>query len=452
MPALRPGALISDIKMTKYLHIAVIVFALSGNLFAQQKPAPTPDPTRYDLTPADEEFLEDLSRRSFLFFWEQSDPQTGLSLDRSPADGSDLAEKHPSRDVASSASTGFALAAYCIAAERGWESRDKLKDRTRRTLDFFANRARHKNGWYYHWMDRRTGERRWRSEISSIDTALLLGGVLTARQCFKDDAEIVRLATRIYERIDFPWMLDNHPSLLSHGWRPENGFIPHRWTDYSENAILYLLAIGAPTQPIAPESWYAFRRDVVDYAGYRYQSARAPIFIHQYSQAFFDFRGKRERRPGFNVDYHENSVRATRAHRACNLSLSAKFPGYTENVWGISAMDAQRGYVVWNCPPAEDAIDGTVAPYVAAASLMFAPDIALPALREMKNRFGEKIYKKYGFADGFNPTTGWVAPHVIGIDVGIQLIGIENFRSGAVWRWFMANEAAQNGLRRAKIQ
>lgn len=437
-------------ELRRSILILLIACLLTAAAAAQDTPAARAGETV--ASGADEEFLEDLSRRSFLYFWEQSDASTGLTLDRSPADGTPLADAHPSRNVASSAATGFALVSYCIAAERNWAPRADLIERTRRTLDFFANRARHKKGWFYHWMDRESGERRWQSEISSIDTALLLGGVLTVRRCFAADAEIERLARTIYERVDFPWMLDNDPFLFSHGWRPENGFIKYRWNDYSENAILYLLAIGSPTHPVDPRAWYAWRREWVEYAGYRYLSARAPIFIHQYSQAFFDFRGKRERQKGFSVDYHENSARATRAHRACNLNLRGKFPGYTENVWGISAMDSVKGYVVWNCPPPDAAVDGTVAPYVAAASLMFAPDIALPALREMKARYGERIYRKYGFVDAFNPNTDWVNRDVIGIDAGIQLLGIENFRSGNVWRWFMQNDAARQALVRAKIR
>jgi hypothetical protein len=404
------------------------------------------------LTSADDDLLEDLSHRSFLFFWEQSDPQIGLTLDRSKADGTTLPTNHPSYNIASSASTGFALTSYCIAAERNWLERDQLLTRTRRTLNFLANQALHKNGWFYHWMHRPTGERRWNSEISSIDTALLLGGVLTVRQCFADDAEIAKLAKTIYERVDFHWMLNGDPYLLSHGWRPETGFITHRWTDYSENSILYLLAIGSPTKPINWRSWYRWKREWINFAGYRYLSARAPIFVHQYSQAWFDFRNKRERLNGFSVDYYENSVKATRAHKACNLSLSKRFAGYTENVWGISAMDAVQGYVVWNCPPADAAIDGTVAPYVAAASMMFAPEIAMPALNEMKTRFGAAVYKKYGFVDAFNPNSKWVDSEVIGIDVGIQLLGIENYRSQKIWQWFMQNNDAQIGLIRAKIK
>ena len=185
------------------------------------------------LSAGDEAFLEDMSRRAFRFFREQADPATGLVRDRARTDNSPLDENH--RDVASIAATGFGLTALCVAAERRWIAPTEARERVRATLRFFATRATHEHGWFYHWMDARTGERRWQSEISSIDTALLLAGVLTVRQKFRADPEIVRLATHIYERVDFPWMLNRHPTLLSHGWRPETGFIKYRWNAYSEH-------------------------------------------------------------------------------------------------------------------------------------------------------------------------------------------------------------------------
>lgn len=439
-------------KFSKIINLPIVFstfFVVQTFVFAQTKSAA--EFNKVIISKEDDAFLEDLSKRSFLYFWENSDAKTGLSLDRARTDGSGLPKNHPSYNIASSASTGFALTSLCIAADRKWISADEAKTRVRYTLDYYANRTFHKNGWFYHWLDKETGERRWNSEISSIDTALLLGGVLTVRQCFADDKEIVKLATQIYERIDFKWMLNNSKGILSHGWKPETGFLKSVWGDYSENSILYLLAIGSPTKPIPWKSWYAWKRQWVDYAGYRYLSAKIPICMHQYSQAWLDFRNKKERQKGFNVDYHQNSVIATKAHKACNLSLSKKFPGYSENVWGISAMDSSKGYVVWDCPPAAPEIDGTVAPYVAAASLMFTPEIALPALKEMKAKYGDKIYGRYGFTDAFNPNTGWIDSEVIGIDVGIQLLGIENFRTGNVWKWFMQNKEAKNALKLAKI-
>ena len=394
----------------------------------------------------DEAFLEDLSRRTFLYFWEQSDPRTGLVLDRARTTGERHAASHPSHNIASSGATGFGLTALSIAAERGWIKEGEARERVRATLDFFARRASHKNGWFYHWMDLETGERRWQSEISSIDTALFLAGVLTARQRFRADREIVRLATQIYERVDFKWMQGEGSLLLSHGWRPETGFLKPLWDTYSEQTILYLLAIGSPTHPISPQAWRMWRRNWITYAGYTYISGAPPLFIHQYSHAWVDYRNRREK-DGPRINYFENSVKATRAHRAFCIDLGREFPAYSENIWGITASDSAKGYVAWGGPPRDPAIDGTVVPCAPAGSLMFTPDIALAALVEMREKYGERIYGHYGFADAFNPNTGWVGPDCIGIDLGITLLSAENMRSGNVWSWFMRNPEIPRAMR-----
>ncbi len=395
------------------------------------------------LTTQEQAFLEDMSRRTFRFFWEQADTTTGLVRDRARTDGAPHDERH--RNVASIAATGFGLTALSIAAERGWLApHEEARERVRTTLRFFALRAPHEHGWFYHWMDTATGERRWQSEVSSIDTALLLAGVLTARQKFGADREIVRLATAIYERVDFPWMLNGHPTLLSHGWRPETGFIKYRWDAYSEHLILYLLAIGSPTHPITPRAWFAWRRERITYAGYTYITG-GPLFIHQYSHAWVDFRDRRESRYPF-TNYFTNSVNATRAHRAFCLALAGEFPGYTANVWGITASDSAKGYVAWGGPPRDAAIDGTVVPSAAGGSLMLTPDISLPALRAMHEKYGADIYGQYGFADAFNPNTGWIGPDVIGINQGVMLLGAENLRSANVWHWFMRNPEIPRAL------
>jgi hypothetical protein len=389
------------------------------------------------LSAKDEVFLEDLERRQFRYFWEQADPGTGLVADRARTDGAPLDENH--QGVASIAATGFGLTAICIGAERQWINRDEAKERVRATLRFFSTRAEQFHGWFYHWLDARTGVRRWDSEVSSIDTALLLAGVLTARQKFRDDEEVVRLATAIYERTDFKWMLNNHPTLLSHGWKPESGFLKSRWDTYSEDTILYILAIGSPTHPISPRSWYAFRRERMAFAGYKYVAARGvPLFMHQYAHAWIDYRHRREQR-GSHTDYFANSINATRAHRAFCISLASEFPGYGPDIWGITASDSEKGYLAWGGPPRDPAIDGTVVPSAAGGSLMFTPDISLPALRAMQAKFGAKIYSKFGFVDAFNPNGEWVDSDVIGIDVGITLLSAENLRTGKVWTWFMRN-------------
>ncbi|MDT4955219.1 MAG: hypothetical protein QOJ02_3357 [Acidobacteriota bacterium] len=392
---------------------------------------------QHSLSARDEAFLEDMERRLFRYFWEQGDPNTGLVLDRARTDGSPLDENH--RDVASIASTGFGLTALCIAAERRWINPLEAKERVRATLRFFAERAEQFHGWFYHWLDAKTGQRRWNSEVSSIDTALLLAGVLSARQKFRDDAEIVRLASKIYERVDFAWMLNGHALLLSHGWKPESGFLKPRWDTYSEDTILYMLAIASPFHAISPRSWYAFRRERMNYAGYTYVTTKGvPLFMHQYSHAWIDYRHRREQR-GFRTDYFVNSTNATRAHRAFCISLAQEFPAYGPLMWGITASDSIKGYLAWGGPPRDPAIDGTVVPSAAGGSLMFTPDISLSALREMREKFGEKVYGRYGFVDAFNPNNGWVDTDIIGINVGVILLSAENLRTGNVWRWFMRN-------------
>ena len=401
------------------------------------------------LSRQDEALLEDLSRRAFRYFQEQSDPHTGLVLDRARTDGSEHDEAH--RNTASIAATGFGLTGWCIAAERGWVTRREARERVRAALKFFAEKAPHEHGWFYHWMNWRTGERVWKSELSSIDTALLIGGVLTARQYFRNDPEIVKLATKIYERIDFNWMRNDRPLLLSMGWRPESGFLKNYWDHYCELMILYILGIGSPTHPLPPESWYAWRRDEMKYKGYEYISGRDPLFVHQFSHAWIDFRGRRDNRAPF-TDWFENSVIATRAHKAFCLDLAKEFPGYTENIWGITASDSAKGYVAWYGPPRHPAIDGTVVPCAAGGSLMFTPDITLPALRAMRQQYGDKIYGRYGFTDAFNPNNGWINPDVIGIDLGITLLSAENLRSGKVWQWFGRNAEIERGLRLAGVE
>jgi hypothetical protein len=396
------------------------------------------------LSPQDDAFLDDLSRRTFLFFWEQADAATGIIRDRSRTDGT------PVNDIGSIAAVGFGLSGLCIAADRGWLPRPEVVGRARSTLRFFAEQMPHERGWFFHFVNLRTGAREWKSELSSIDTALLLAGVLTVRRCFASDPDVVRHAEAIYRRVDFRWMLAGHPTLLSHGWRPESGFLDARWARYCELMILYLLAIGSPAHAIPAESWSAWSRPTMTYGAYTYVSHADPLFVHQYSHAWVDFRGRRERGPE-GVDWFANSVTATRAHKAFCLSLAGEFPGYTEQIWGITASDSRKGYVAWGGPPRHPAIDGTVVPAAAAGSLMFTPDIALPALLEMQRRFGAAIYGRYGFADAFHPTAGWVNPDVIGIDLGITLLSAENLRTGRVWHWFMQNPEITAALERAGV-
>ena len=396
-----------------------------------------------------EEFIDDLQQRSFRYFWEQADPQTGLVPDRARMDGSPLPPSH--QNVASIAATGFGLTGICIAAERNWIDKAQALERTRNTLRFFDARAFHQRGWFYHWMDSKTGERRWNSEVSSIDTALLLAGILTVRQCFSADKEIVKLADRIYRRVDFRWMLNGDPRLLSHGWKPESGFLRPRWDTYSENAILYLLAIGSPTYPITPASWHALWRDRYRYEGHAYfTTVGVPLFMHQYSHAWIDFRNRRET-AGDRIDYFKNSVAATLAHRAFCINLRHDFPHFGPDMWGITASDSAKGYLAWGGPPRDPDIDGTVVPSAAGGSLMFTPELSTRALWTMNEKYGSKVYGKYGFVDAFNPKSGWIDTDVIGINAGIILLSAENMRTGNIWLWFMRNREIPVAMQRVGL-
>ena len=232
---------------------------------------------------------------------------------------------------------------------------------------------------------------------------------------------------------------------MSHGWKPESGFLKSSWDSYSELMMLYLLGIGSPTHPIAAETWSAWKRPEFDYEGIHYINPLAPIFIHQYSQAWFDFRGKRD---AF-TDYFENSILATRAHRLFCIQLQKRFPHFGADLWGITASDSAKGYRAWGGPPEQDQLDGTLVPAAAGGSLPFLPGECIQTLRTMRERFGDGVWKRYGFIDAFNPQTNWFNEDVIGIDVGITLLMAENVRSQFIWKTFMKNQEVMTGMEKA---
>jgi len=421
-------------------RIRLALFSLALVIAAPARPQATAS-----LEPGDQAFLDDLERRAFNFFVEQADPSTGLVRDRARTDG--VVESANDRDVASIAAAGFGLTALCIGAEHGWIPRLEARKRVLAALRFFAGRAPSEHGWFYHFMAAATGDRKWKCELSSIDTALLVAGILTVRQYFANDRELTSLADAIFNRIDFPWMLNGDPGLLAMGWYPEKGFIRQRWDHYCEHNILYLLAIASPAHAIPAESWYAWSRPPITYEQYRYIYGDRPLFVHQYAHAWIDFRNRHESKPPY-IDWFRNSVTATLAHRDYCARLARKFPSYSPDVWGITASDSVKGYVAWGGPPDDPRVDGTVVPCAAAGSLMFTPRESLAALRKMKQVYGDRVYGRYGFADAFNPSTGWVDPDVIGIDVGITLLSAENLATGNVWSWFMRNAAIRAAMNR----
>jgi hypothetical protein len=389
------------------------------------------------LSSRDEALLDEIQTAHWLFFWEQANPITGLVKDRSLAGGAD------SREVASIAATGFGLTALCIADRRGYLEHNQALERALATLRFLAKQMVTQHGFYFHFVNFRTGERVWKCELSSIDTTLLLCGVLTCRAYFHHD-EIHDLATQIYERVDWPWML-NGGKTLSMGWKPEDGFLNARWDIYCELMMIYLLGLGSPTHPLSPETWDAWKRPAFDYYGLHYIGSFAPIFVHQYSQAWFDFRGKRDH----YGDFFANSVIATQAHKRFCLDLSRRFHDYSDDLWGLTSSDSANGYVAWGGPPKMGPIDGSIAPCAAAGSLPFLPEETLRVLRNIRENYAKNGWKRYGFVDAFNPETKWYDPDVIGIDLGISILMAENLRSGFVWETFMKNEDARRGMERA---
>ena len=381
-----------------------------------------------------EDLLEEIEHAAFRFFWDETNPETGLIKDRALLNGGD------NRTLSSIAAIGFGLTALCIGAQRGYAPKDDLKARVLVTLRFLLRpETPSVNGFFYHFMNMDSGERAPRSELSSIDTAILLCGILTARQYF-EDPQIASLATQIYERVNWPWML-NGGNTFAMGWTPENGFIKSRWDTYNELMMLYLLAIGSPTNPVPVSSWTAWARPTIEYQGIRYISGAPPLFIHQYSHAWFDFRNRRDA----YANYFDNSVKATHAHKLFCLSLAKQFSDYGDALWGITASDSPHGYVAWGGPPAAGPIDGSVVPAAVAGSLPFLFKDTFKVLRTIRSRF-RSTWGKYGFVDAFNPLTGWTNPDVLGIDLGISMLMAENARTGFVWKTFMANPEARKAM------
>ncbi len=395
----------------------------------------------------DEKFLNELQHRAFLYFWEQTEPLTGLTKDRAGnfADGD--------RGVASMAATGFGLTALTIGESRGWISREQAYARALTTLRHLRLRQEHVQGWFHHFVDAASGKPLASSEVSSIDMALLLAGALTVGGHFAG-TEVERLAREIYERVDFPWMMTDGGAMpesrtLAMGWTPK-GFIAARWDAYSEHHILYMLGLGSPTHPLPAASWRAWKRP----EGGPLTQASGPLFTHQYSQFWLDLRGWKDE----GQDYFAKSVEATLAHRDAAIAAQKAHPTYGPNCWGWTACDGPEGYQAYGAYPGAPRHDGTIAPAAAGGSAAFTPELSVAALRFMKERYGDRIWGRYGFADAFNADPRWRerfnvdglwrSPDAVGIDQGAILLAVENARTGGVWRTFMDSEHARRAFDR----
>jgi hypothetical protein len=390
------------------------------------------------LSEEDDHFLDDLQRANFQFFWEQGSANTGMVKDR--------CDVRNNRTVmaASIAATGFGLTALCIGERRGFVSKGEALERVFATLRFLWRKLPNHRGFFYHFANAETGQRMFDSEVSSVDTAILLCGVLACREHFRH-AAVAELAGLIFNRVDWSWLSED-TTLLGHGWTPEVGFLSSRWDDYSELMMMYLLGMGSSAHPLKDETWNAWKRVTFEYDGMRYIGSFAPLFVHQFSQAWFDFRGQRDK----YADYFLNSVTATEVHRRWCLELSKQFPDYSEDLWGISASDSQQGYVAWGGPPAMGPIDGSVVPSATGGSLPFLPGPTLRVWKNIRNHY-PSAWCKYGFINAFNPlkNKNWYDTDVIGIDTGITMLMAENLRTGFVWDTFMKSPEARRGMERA---
>src|SRR5438477_5142121 len=279
---------------------AGIIAGPCTGLAAVEKHARFVEPKRVPYRGSDDNLLDEIERGAFDFFWTEAG-SSGQVKDRALVNGRDT------HTMASIAATGFGLTGLCIGHERRYRNGDEIKERVRQTLRFVWEKLPQEHGFYYHFVDIESGQRQWMSEVSSIDTSILMCGVLTARQHFRD-AEIQDLATKIYERVDWHWMLDGART-MSRGWYPESGFLPVRWSHYCELMMIYLLGLGSPTYPITSSTWGSWKRPGISYEGYEYISGKDPLFTHQYSQAWFDFRGKQDA----YTNYFQNSITATMA-------------------------------------------------------------------------------------------------------------------------------------------
>ena len=413
------------------------------------------------------EDLAHLERDTFKYFADEMNPENGLVPDNTR-------QGAPS----SIAAVGFALTAYPIGVEREYLTREEAIERSLLTLRFFHDGPQGTSaddigykGFYYHFLDMKTGRRVWKSEISTIDTTYLIAGALTAAMYFNRDTneeqEIRRLANALYERADWHWA-QNGALTVTHGWKPERGFIKYRWTGYSEALILYVLGLASPTFPLPEESYRAWTRTYKWKELYGHEFLYAgPLFIHHLSHMWIDFRAIQDDYMSEKaIDYFENSRRAIYAQQAYALRNPKKFVGYDRYSWGITASDGPgpavrriKGrtirfydYLARSFPHGPD--DGTLAPWAVAGSLPFAPEVVLPSLKRINQDYPE-MTSKYGFKCSYNPTftsgkkKGWVSEGYYGLDQGPIVMMIENYRSGFIWRLMRACPYIINGLLKA---
>ncbi len=455
----------------------VLILAATACTTAQVSRAPV-QPAQ--ITPRQTAFLDTLEQRTFNWFWEKTNPVNGLTPDR-----------WPTKSFSSVAAVGFALTAYPIGIERGYVTRTAAADRVLTTLRFMyrapqgpqATGVIGYKGFFYHFLDMETGNRFEQVELSTIDTSLLLAGVLFCQSYFTNpnstETSIRAYADSLYERVDWKWAQVRTP-LVSMGWKPESGYIEADWHGLNEAIILNILALGSPTHPVDVAAWDEYRSTYVwdDFYGFEHINF-APLFGHQYSHVWLDFRGIHDAYTKTKgIDYFENSRRATQSQRAYAIANPGGWKDYGPNLWGLTASDGPLDttividgkrrqfwtYTARGAAAREIRDDGTLVPTAAGGSIPFAPEITIPALVAMRERYGDNLFSTYGFLDSFNPTfdvdlkpqhgrvvrgLGWFDTDYLGIDQGPIIAMIENYRTGLVWRVMRTNPHIVRGMKRA---
>jgi hypothetical protein len=430
---------------------------------------------QWKISPEQHAFLDALQRDTFHFFWETTNPQNGLTPDRAP-----------DTEFSSVAAIGFALTSYLVGVEKQYITRVQAAERTLRTLGFLLQAPQRPdssettgyNGFFYHFLHMDSGYRYEKAELSTIDTALLMAGVLSCQTYFDGDndteARIRAYADSLYRQVDWQWAYSTtHRPLLSMGWSPEDGFIEYYWRGYNEAMILYILALGSPTHAIDVEAWdrWTSTYEWVDFYGYPHVNF-GPLFGHQYSHVWIDFRGIQDQyMRSKEIDYFINSRRATYANRAYCMDNPARWRGYGGKVWGLRASngpsrfssDQDNSPTVFNAYWARGSSagytkdDGTIAPTAAGGSVPFAPEITVPSLEYFHAEFGGRLYGKYGLKDAFNLSyqsdsaspVGWFDDYYLAIDQGPIFLMIENYRTELIWNLMKKNQYIRKGLERA---
>jgi hypothetical protein len=457
-----PGAGYSLLMRRSALALAATIFAACASNHSVGPPPP-------DTTGAGA-FLDTLEQRTFAFFWDRTNTANGLTPDR-----------WPTPSFSSIAAVGFALTAYPIGVERGYVTRAEAASRALTTLRFFwtaphdsSATATGYHGFFYHFLDVNTGARYQTVELSTIDSALLLAGVLTCQSYFTGgdttETQIRAFAESLYARADWQWAASPHPPAITLAWTPENGFSQYDWKGYNEAMLIYILALGSPTHPADTAAWSAWT-STYQWGTFHGQThlGFAPLFGHQYTHVWVDFRGIQDAyMKGRGIDYFENSRRATLAQQAYAVANPGGWKSYGAYQWGLTASDGPADgapyhtYFARGADFTEIQDDGTIAPTAAGGAIAFAPEIAVPTLLSLRRTYGADLFGTYGFFDGFNPTftgtpamghvvpgVGWFDTDYLGIDQGPILAMVENYRSGLVWQLLRGNAHVVLGLCRA---